>query len=930
MGVEREVGRSDTGYDALISYVDEDRRLAERLLVDLRNLGIRVSLDRVDLFEFSATLGDGDGERGRWPALIVLWTPAAIDDAVLLNEVQAFVVHSAEVAEREANVLPVYFGGDVISQAPAVLSGHQGVVLPQLIYEHGISDDDVPDSVRFAWVGALQQVGRALGVAVSEQDAFDLADRHVLPPTVVNEDASWQLDAQRVQLVGRPERGWLVDRRLAIIHAGNGLSVDARVTCGSGQSREAVATPLRLPQRGPFNGLPGFILARLDQSLDDPMLRAPGTPEPGMSVEVWGTDLRRSSSAGEIVSPNDDGTYQLVLKRSEGIEEGSAVWSPGHGQFLGIAVYFGVQGWRLLSVEVLRRLADRAGISASMEPPSAKIHSDGWTIFDDLDYSLYAAALSEFIRHPDTNAPLVIGVQGPWGQGKTSLMRLVQRRLDPGHPDLVRFGKEVVDPVEVSSEVTFGDLRDTLDGKVELTEPRPTSPRTVWFNPWKYQSSEALWAGLASAILGQLPARLPRREREMFWLRLQAKRIDFSAVRATIYRLIVERLLALLVVALLIGIVAAATCVAAGVAAVISALTGVGATVGAGLLSGLVARHQALTQKLEGNYLRYVRQPDYSGKLGFFHYVDEDMRAALELLTPEDAPTVVFIDDLDRCSAGRIGEVLEAINLFLTGEYPNCFFVLGIDAEVVAAAMAKIHEAALGGEDVEHAKRRNLGWRFLDKFIQLSFVMPRLSPQQRSAYLTSLLGLTAELGIGDKETNDAVAKAEQIRTRVTDEDLDPGLASAELGEVRAAAPAAKSSELRRVAEEVIERGAREFRDNDPRMVRSLEGQLTYLTDNPRTIKRAVNLYRFYYFLSWARAASATNLESADVESLAHWTVIAARWPEAVHWLQVHGRATRGVNGDLFSKMDELYPELRAFLDQNPDFNLEHAMDCGLW
>jgi hypothetical protein len=103
------------------------------------------------------------------------------------------------------------------------------------------------------------------------------------------------------------------------------------------------------------------------------------------------------------------------------------------------------------------------------------------------------------------------------------------------------------------------------------------------------------------------------------------------------------------------------------------------------------ATTEVLKRPLEGAYVRYVRQPDYSGKLGYLHLVEEDMVRALELLTADQKPAVIFIDDLDRCSPAKVGEVIEAVNLFLAGEYPNCAFVIGIDAEVVAASMEVVH-----------------------------------------------------------------------------------------------------------------------------------------------------------------------------------------------------------------------------------------------
>jgi hypothetical protein len=60
---------------------------------------------------------------------------------------------------------------------------------------------------------------------------------------------------------------------------------------------------------------------------------------------------------------------------------------------------------------------------------------------------------------------MVISVQAPWGQGKTSLMHMVQHNLDPDHPDFRRpdWGKSSA--VESPSELTLGELRDSLDGK---------------------------------------------------------------------------------------------------------------------------------------------------------------------------------------------------------------------------------------------------------------------------------------------------------------------------------------------------------------------------------------------------------------------------------------------------------------------------------
>ena len=63
--------------------------------------------------------------------------------------------------------------------------------------------------------------------------------------------------------------------------------------------------------------------------------------------------------------------------------------------------------------------------------PEPRIARDYWTTEDKLGYAPYADAVAAFIRHRATLPPLTIGIKAPWGAGKTSLMRMVQNRLDP-------------------------------------------------------------------------------------------------------------------------------------------------------------------------------------------------------------------------------------------------------------------------------------------------------------------------------------------------------------------------------------------------------------------------------------------------------------------------------------------------------------------
>lgn len=60
---------------------------------------------------------------------------------------------------------------------------------------------------------------------------------------------------------------------------------------------------------------------------------------------------------------------------------------------------------------------------------SASLMNDRPADRDLLDFAPYTNTLLDIIRDPHTEGPLVIGLFGTWGSGKTSLMKFVQDDL---------------------------------------------------------------------------------------------------------------------------------------------------------------------------------------------------------------------------------------------------------------------------------------------------------------------------------------------------------------------------------------------------------------------------------------------------------------------------------------------------------------------
>ena len=377
--------------------------------------------------------------------------------------------------------------------------------------------------------------------------------------------------------------------------------------------------------------------------------------------------------------------------------------------------------------------------------PEASISRDYWTLDDHLSHRPYADAISAFIRHRDTRPPLTIAVKAPWGAGKTSLMRMIQDGLDPrndGRPRDIRLTKDSRTQIghrnastgpASNKHVTNREIlreagerpgglgQDSLKAEVEgngqlaAKDWRPT----VWFNPWMYQTGEQVWAGLAFEIISQVTARLPIGDRERFWLRLNLARVDSEAVRRRCYRTLIERLLPFLAIWICGLLLALCSLVAVqlvpGWRHLAESIIGSACSTGTllfvvaagwrslkffgsrvtGPLSDIVHKPDLLgrgngtlgvvNQELKGAADKILPDPGYPTRAGFLHLVQADITKVFNLVATQERPLVIFVDDLDRCSPGTVAQVIEAINLFLAGEFPNCVFVLGMEPAAVAA-----------------------------------------------------------------------------------------------------------------------------------------------------------------------------------------------------------------------------------------------------
>lgn len=625
--------------------------------------------------------------------------------------------------------------------------------------------------------------------------------------------------------------------------------------------------------------------------LSDSSGQAPSKPEPDRdkSSNVNLTGVRATARAGQVGAKLGDATADIQGRVEE--PSGSDV-SP-------------------------EAVAAAPAPYVATGPTSARLARDSASTVDELGFSSYASAIARFLTHPDSVAPLTISIQAPWGGGKTSLMRMIQEVLDPEvaerdarKEEVVADGAPVHQPrrrvwwhtarvlvraanscfravareLRPSDTTTTGRLsvrgarieleRLQTDTVAELPAiPTSTSPEkatakqrvTVWFNAWKYESTNQVWAGLVDAILQQVPARLSMKERERFWFILNTSRVEIDRVRQRLLERTIDLALRS-TVGLVPAIVATAVLVASvlGLSHVLGVLplfksvfgwlgpTGkpIGESGTALTIAGAFALVKWFAAKLHveaepaGEVVKnLVDVPKYEQELGFVHQVAFDLKRVFRSLPPGEG-LVIFIDDLDRCTPSKVAAVLEAVNLFLAGEFPSCCFVIGMDTEMVAAALQVAHKDLTA--NLPAGEITPLGWRFMDKFVQLPFVIPPVDSRNYERLMMRLLGRDIEAA-------------------------DPSAGKLE-GD-KPAGPESLDNEAERLDALI----------DTPEFIALTKHAAQLLGTNPRELKRFVNLLRFNYFLLISRQRQ--GLQCPPAAALARWTALSVKWPEHARWLR---------------------------------------------
>lgn len=334
---------------------------------------------------------------------------------------------------------------------------------------------------------------------------------------------------------------------------------------------------------------------------------------------------------------------------------------------------------------------------------------------DQLGTARLVDALRQLLDNRDTRAPLAISVNGPWGSGKTSIMKMLETELK-----------------------------------------RTRRFQFVWFNAWQYRTEEQILQAFLAAISDQLT------RHQGVWFMLKMCRVRWK------YASDLKRLGYLIST---IAVVSGLTLASTAAWDQIQQRTGTelaqatdtsppkqgesppeqprdktlenavkGAT-GGGLGLGFLLLLIRLIQPFQKPLTSLFSAAATGG--GDASHVDRFNR---EFLLVREAlgkrKFLVFIDDLDRCGPDQIVEVLKTVNLISTAPAGagRTFFVLGFDWHFVTS-MIELHFKDLiekhGDKGTDFARD------YLKKIVTLSLSVPEPSRQR-------LADLARQRGNGQK------------------------------------------------------------------------------------------------------------------------------------------------------------------------------------
>jgi len=447
-------------------------------------------------------------------------------------------------------------------------------------------------------------------------------------------------------------------------------------------------------------------------------------------------------------------------------------------------------------------------------------NGDSETEKDTLGFEPYVEAVAEFLVHEKTKPPLTISIEGEWGSGKSSFMLQLQNEIR-----------------RIYSEQNKGTCF------------------VVEFDPWRHEKNEAMWAAFALKFIKDSAKSLTKWEQCIANFELWKKRFQWKKAKLDLIRVIlISAIWILSTVAIAIGLWKGIKLGTNGTV-VLPKWIGSFIAVAVSAWGAFGKVKDFCGSPLAVDLKKYMKRPDYISKISFIEKFHEDFEKIVKSYA-KDKRVYVFIDDLDRCEIPKAAELMESINLMLSDK-TKLVFIMGMDREKVAAGLAVKHEKLLpylsglpvciDESDKDKMKRKGgiwYGYSFIEKFIQIPFVLPTPSKKDINNMLLEMVG-EVEDRVETKHDDQEEKKTEEVKTEtpvVPGEKIEGE--SVEQLEQKPPVPTHEEKEVARAERKEIRKEVMWKFEGDDKNFREVVLMVSEaFGNNPRRVKQFVNLYR---------------------------------------------------------------------------------------
>lgn len=238
-----------------------------------------------------------------------------------------------------------------------------------------------------------------------------------------------------------------------------------------------------------------------------------------------------------------------------------------------------------------------------------------------------------------------------------------------------------------------------------------------------------------------------------------------------------------------------------------------------------------------------------------------------DLVRDIDRPVAVFIDDLDRCNAEFVVELLQTVQTLF--RHARVLYVVAADRDWVCASYQQMYKTF--NESIGEPGK-SLGHLFVEKVFQLSVEVPRLNDDERNRYWEEL--------IWSRPPSETAAQADRIATATRE--LQAANTEAKLIEVvdryrddPGVAGVIGAQAFRQMQSAPLEKERQHF----------LSSYADLIEPNPRAMKRLLNAYGF------RRGFDIQSRRRSDPDALVRWTILENRWPILADYLEGRSSGT---------------------------------------